>query len=80
MKSCKLISNFLCKKNMFILKQVHVHWVNLIKKIISKFDKLEIFNPMVARENIHFFYQFASCLYSLNSKKLTPSTCHMCRK
>jgi hypothetical protein len=70
----------LCKKNMFILKQIHVHWVNLMKKIISNFERLENFNQMVARENIHFLYQFASCLYSLKSKKLAPSTCHMCRK
>jgi hypothetical protein len=41
----------LYKKNMFCLKQVCVHWVNLMKKqIISKFQRLEILNQMVARE------------------------------
>jgi hypothetical protein len=42
-KSSELISNFLYKKNMFCLKQVCVHWVNLMnKQIISTFQRLEI--------------------------------------
>jgi len=41
-KSSKLISTFLYKKNMFYLKQVHVHWVNLMnKQIISTFKGLK---------------------------------------
>jgi hypothetical protein len=51
------------RENMFCLKQVCVHWVNLMKKqIISKFQKLEILNQMVARENTHLLYYYASCL------------------
>jgi hypothetical protein len=40
-KSSELVSNFLYKRNMFCLKQVCVHWVNLMKKkIMSKFQRL----------------------------------------
>jgi hypothetical protein len=44
------------QENMFCLKQVCVQWVNLMKKqIISKFQRLEILNQMVAKEKIHLF-------------------------
>jgi len=49
--------NFFVQENMFILKQIHVHWVNLMKKIITKFE---------SKGKDSFLYQFANCLYSLN--------------
>jgi len=30
-KMMQLISNFLCKKNMFPFTQLHIHYVNLMK-------------------------------------------------
>jgi hypothetical protein len=54
-KSSKLISTFFNKKNMFCLKQVHVHWVNLMnKQIISTFQRFEILNKVVVMVNIAY--------------------------
>jgi hypothetical protein len=61
---------------MFCSKQAYVHWVNLMeKKIISKFQRLEILNQMVARENIHFFILI--CLLSISIKLKISSSKHM---
>jgi len=62
-------SNFLYKKNMFSSKQIYVHWVNLMeKKIISKFQSLEILSQMVARENTPLFILIFSLSISIKLK------------
>ncbi len=77
-KSCKFISIFLYKKNMFCFKQVCVHWMSLMKKqIIWKFQWLEILNQMQGKRLV-YLYQYASCLYPLSSKFLAWNICHMC--
>jgi hypothetical protein len=49
----QLISNFLYRKTMFPFMQLHVHYVNLMKKqIICKFQSFEILKQRVVREII----------------------------
>jgi hypothetical protein len=54
---------------MFPSMQIHVHWENLMKKlIISKFQRLQILNQRVVRGILFiFFYYLANFLYSLSS-------------
>ncbi len=70
-KPSKLISNFLHKKNMFCLKQVCVHWVNLMKnKSYQNFKALKYWIKWLQGKRLISLYQFASCLYPLSSKFL----------
>ncbi len=62
---------------MFCLKQVCVHWVNLMnKQIISKAWNFE---PNGCNGKYSFVYiNLLVCLYLLSSKFLARSICHMC--
>jgi hypothetical protein len=54
----QLISNFLYKKNMFPLMQLHVLYVNFMK-ITWKFQSFEILTQKVAREMIFLLSNLA---------------------
>jgi len=62
---------------MFPSMQVHVHWVNLMKKqIISKLQKLEILNQKAIKE-FFLFCHLVNCLYSFSSKFIALGANHM---
>jgi len=51
--------------------KVHVHWMNLMKKkIIQKFQSLEILKERVARQRIHLKNHLIKNLCSMGSKCL----------
>jgi hypothetical protein len=80
-KMMQLISKNLYKKNMFPFMQVHVDYINLIKKKITwKFQNIEILKQKAHKEMIHLLNNLAIFLYPLGSKFLALNACHMCRK
>ncbi len=76
-KMMQLISNFLYKKNMLPFMQLHVHYVNLMKKKHMKYQSLK---QRAARELIPLLNNLATFLYPLGSKFLVLNACHICRK
>jgi hypothetical protein len=77
----QLISNFLHKKNMFPFMQLHVHYVNLIKKKITwKFQSLEILKQIAAREMIFLLNSLVTFLNPLGSKNFALNVHHMFKK
>jgi hypothetical protein len=80
-KMMKLISNFLYKKKMLPFMQLHVHYVNLMKKKITwKFQNIENLKQKATREMIPLLNKLATFLYPLGFKFLALNACHMCRK
>jgi hypothetical protein len=80
-KMMQLISNFLRKKKMLPFMQLHVHYVNLMKKQITwKFQIFENLKPRVTMQMIPLSNILATFLYSLGSKFLALDACHMCKK
>jgi DNA modification methylase len=76
-KMMQLISNVWCKKNMLPFMQIHVHYVNLMKKKITwKFQSFEILKQKVAREMIPLVNNLGTFLYPLGSKFLTLNAHH----
>jgi hypothetical protein len=51
-KIMQLISNVLYKKTMFLFIQVHVHWMNLMKKSYENFKDLKFWTK--GKEKVHF--------------------------
>jgi len=77
----QLMSNFLYKKNMLPFMQLHVHYVNLMKKKITwKFQNIEILKQKAIREMIHLLNNLVTFLYPVGSNFLALNACHMCKK
>ncbi len=81
-KMMQLISKNLCKKNMLPFIQLHIHYVNLMKKKnhmkISNslnFETKGVQGKLLLHQIIWLLF-----LYMSNSKKLALDACHMCKK